>query len=198
VPSSRECTEDLRGVIVCNAQGSDEAVTECTGGLCDPDTNACSSTPPACSDVPSIAIGETRRIDLCEQSDDNTYVPAGECDMGIRAASGDAIFALTVTEPADVVIELSDVDTIAAVDTVVYLRRACNTAGSQLACDDDEPCNSTFPIPGACMGEIDVRVSRIRVRLEPGTYYIVADAFRYTADRVNYGCGDVRLRVTRG
>jgi hypothetical protein len=199
-PSSRMCTEDLRGVEVCTVRGDAFAVTTCTGSVCNPSTNACSSTPPMCPGLPTVAVGDTHMIDLCAQTNDNTFVPMGECGGGdpATAESGDAVFALTITTPTDVVIELSDVDTVAAIDTIVYLRRACDVPASQIACDDDEPCDSTFPIPGICTGGVDVRVSRIRTRLEPGTYYVVVDAFLYVQDRTRYGCGTARLRVTSG
>ncbi len=192
-PGSRECTGDGRGVIVCDARGANEAMTPCPLG-CDPATNACITTSPACMGLPRIAVGDDQAFDLCRETDDDTYTPTSDgCPAPQEAAVGDRVFALTIEHEMDVVINLRDVDTLAAVDTVVYVRRACDDAATQTACDDDVPCDAST-LGGFCTGT-EVRESRIFVHLTPGIYYVVADAFAYSTDRTMYRCGNVQLSV---
>lgn len=192
-PSSRECTADLRGLVVCTPRGDNEALTPCELG-CDPTARTCVTTSLTCSTLPRITLGTPQRFDLCRETDEDTYTPTPDgCPATQRANVGDRTFVLTLTSDTDVVIDLRDVDTAAAVDTVVYVRRVCDDAGTQVACDDDIPCSEST-VPG-CFGSTEVRQSRIETRLAAGTYYIVADAFAYRTETVMYRCGMVELRV---
>lgn len=194
-PGSRECTGDLRGVIVCNARGDNETLTPCELG-CDPTTDSCVTTSPACMGLPRIALNSEQTFNLCTETDGDTYAPTPDgagCPAMERADVGDRTFVLTLTRDTDVVIDLRDLDTVFAVDTVVYVRRACDEAGSQIACDDDVTCAEST-IGGPC-ASVEVRQSRIVTRLTAGTYYIVADAFAYSTERVMYRCGMVQLSV---
>ena len=58
----------------------------------------------------------------------------------------------------------------------------CDERGTQIACDDDVTCAESS-IGGPCSG-VEVRESRIETHLAAGTYYIVADAFAYSTERV--------------
>lgn len=193
-PGERACTEDLSGVLVCSPRGDGVTTMPCEG-VCDPVTDTCTTVVPTCPGLPSIGVGDVRTFDLCGETDDDTYVVSDGCRADARADVGDRTFVLTLEHATDLVIELSDSDGSAAIDTVVYVRTVCDQPDTQVACHDDVPCEeSTIPI-GSCSG-VEVRQSRIRTRLEAGTYYIVADAFEYARERMSFGCGTVRLRVS--
>lgn len=196
-PGSRACTDDLTGVEICDARGRMTAVTPCTGGACDPDTGRCSDAPSSCEGLPELEVGDTVTVDLCAESDDETFQPMGpNCSSDTPARTGDRVFALRVESTQNLVIQLQDDDARAAIDTIVYVRSICDRPGSQLACDDDEPC-SGIPFPGACTDGVALGLSRIRDRFEPGVYYVVVDAFEYTRGERRYGCGEVELTVRR-
>lgn len=193
VPGSRTCSEDGTGVIACTTRGDMETRMPCESG-CDPMRNDCRTTPPACAGLPRITLGGSQRVDLCAESDDATYRPTPEgCPANRSANVGDRTFVLTLDEETDVVIDLRDDDGV-AIDTVVYVRTACDDPESQIACDDDVPCSET-DVPGLCIGS-QVRQSTIRRRLPAGTYYIVVDAFQYSYLGTEYRCGQVLLSVT--
>lgn len=195
-PGERRCAGDLRGIVVCSPRGDSQTTTPCELG-CNPTTNTCVTTPPACAGLPRINLGDTIDLDLCRETDDDTYTRSDGCMADTRANVGDRTYTLTLEHATEVVIELSDADGTAAVDTIVYVRRACDDAATQVACDDDVLCSeSTVPTtPGTCT-TYEVRQSRITTTLEAGTYYIVADGFAYSTDRQMFRCGSVRLRVT--
>lgn len=193
-PSSRECSADNRGLLVCNARGDNQTLTPCELG-CNRETNACVTIAPRCTiGVPRISVGDTATVDLCVETDDDTHQPGTNCPRDERASVGDETFVLTVTEATNVAIEVSDADRDRAVDTVVYLRRMCDEQGSQIACGDDVPCGSSS-LPGPLCTGVEVRQSRIFWRLEPGVYYVVVDAFEYDTATTRFGCGVVQLSV---
>lgn len=79
---------------------------------------------------------------------------------GSNAASAEQVFALVVPVAVTGFIEIADFQG----DSVLHIRRECDNAAAQIACDDD----------GADVGLL----SRLRfVRLEPGIYYVFADGF---------------------
>lgn len=194
VPGSTACNDDGTALLTCNARGDELMAMDCEFGC---EGSACREAP-LCPGLPTIALGETVTRNLCLGGDDNTYqptAPADGCAADRRADVGDRTYALTLSEATDVVIELTDIDTFRAIDTVVYVRRACDDEASQVACDDDVRCADST-LPGACSGStFEVRQSRISTRLEAGTHYIIADAFSYTSGRTRYQCGQVQLSV---
>ncbi len=194
-PNEQQCTFDGTGVAVCDARGSGQTTTPCALG-CNRTTNTCVIAPLTCAGLPTINLGDEQQFNLCLESDDDTYVPSSDgCGANTRANAGDRTFVFTLEHATDVVIELTDADPSAAIDTVVYVRRACDDASTQVVCDDDVPCTEST-VPGGCSG-YEVRQSRIRMTLDAGPYYIVADAFTYdTTAGTRYRCGNVRLRVT--
>ncbi len=197
-PGSRECGADFRSVVTCSERGDSETRTACDLG-CDPATDSCVTVSPTCADLPQISLGASVNIDLCRARDDDTHVPAEGCPTTAEADVGDRVLVLQIDRPTDVVIELTDIDFGAAIDTLLYVRRVCDDPDTQVVCSDDVECStSTVPGPGGCSGSVDVRQSRIETRLAPGLYYIVADAFDYTTDSNVYRCGVVRLSVTEG
>ena len=197
-PGTRECSSDLRTSIACDARGS--AVTEVPcDGICNVATGRCDAVVDRCATAAPVTIGSTHDVQLCAGTDDNTHTPTDGCGSTSRADSADAVFRLEVPTAQTVTIELTDIDLMRAIDTIVYVRRVCDDGSSQVACDDDVPCDmSTVPGMDFCIDGVDVRQSRIVTRLEAGTYYIVVDAFLYTRDRVAFSCGEVRLSVSAG
>jgi len=114
---------------------------------------------------------------------------------------GDEVFVLELDSPTRLTFELTDYDETRAIDTVLYIRSACEDMASQVACADDVPCGtSTVPGGPTCTGSgaVDVRQSRVTLTLPAGRYYVVADAFVRRGDGVNYTCGRVRLSVHFG
>jgi hypothetical protein len=182
------CSGDGSGIVTCTPDGTSVRYSPCPAG-CDPTTNAC-ATMGACSDLPEIALGDTQRIDLCAAEGMTSYVGTDGCRAMSDAASNDATFALTIEEPTTVELDLRDVDPTVGIDTILYVRRECDVPDTQLACSDDVPCSES-DITSGCSGGVQVRQSRITIRLEPGTYYVVADALRYSG----FDCGEVELRV---
>lgn len=187
-PGTVTCSGDGSGIVTCTPDGSSVRYSPCPAG-CDPATNAC-TTSDACAGLPSIALGDTTRIDLCAADGMTSYVRAEGCGAMSDADANDATFVLTIREPTAVELDLRDVDPTVGIDTILYVRRACDAADSQLACSDDIPCTES-DITSGCSGGVQVRQSRITTRLEPGTYYVVADALRYS----EFDCGEVELRV---
>ena len=187
VEGSVRCDGSVRVACV----GGREQRMLCPSGTCNPATGACSTAPDACAGLPTIALGDTHTFNLCDATGMTTFTRTDACSAGSPADSSDATFVLEIREPTSVLIDLQDADGSVAIDTVVYVRRTCDAPDTQLACSDDVPCSSSA-IP--CFGgeRVQVRQSRIVTRLEPGTYYVVADAFLYDS----FDCGDVTLTVT--
>jgi hypothetical protein len=189
-PGSTACSADFRGVERCDARGTASTTESCGSGFCDPSTGACGTLPSACTSLPAITVGGTARFSLCTVSDGDTYTPVGDCAGGVRANSGDRTYQLRVDTTRTVTFDLRDVDSTTAIDTVVYVRRVCDDAATQLGCDDDVPCLES-DITTGCSGGLQVRQSRLTLTLDPGVYYVVADAIEYDV----FNCGTVELRV---
>lgn len=187
-PGSRNC--EGNELIICDARGASETSMGCEIA-CDDLTGTCIGMPDMCEGLGRVIVGGTVRVDLCSESDDNTYVPGGQCGADTRANTGDRVLALTIERPMRVTIDLRDVDGMVGIDTVVYLRRVCDQESSQIACSDDIPCSESDIMSG-CSDGFQVRQSRITITLEPGTYYVVVDAFEYGG----FDCGFVDLRVS--
>jgi hypothetical protein len=190
VPGSTDCSTDFRSVVRCDARGAASTTESCSSGFCDPSTGACGTTPSACASLPSVAVGGTTRFSLCTVSDGDTYTPTGDCAGGVRANSGDRTFQLRIDATRTVTFDLRDVDSSTAIDTVVYVRRVCDDAATQLGCDDDVLCTES-DITTGCSGGVQVRQSRLTLTLDPGVYFVVADAIEYDV----FNCGTVELRV---
>lgn len=195
VPGSVACNDDGSALLTCNALGDELTATDCEFGC---EASACRDAP-LCPGLPTIALGDTVTPNLCATPDANTYrptAPGDGCGAERRADVGDRTYVLTLAEATDVVIELNDNDGFRAIDTVVYVRRACDDQASQVACSDDVSCAEST-LPGRCSGSVfEVRQSRITTRLAAGTYYIIADAFSYRSGTTVYQCGQVQLSVT--
>ncbi len=189
MPGAVSCSRDMSGVVTCNDSGTSLGYMPCERG-CDPATRMCRGSTTTCSGLPAVRVGESRRLDLCDSEDTTTPSSAEGCGASSRADSGDATFALTIASRTRVTLDVRDVDSGVGVDTVISLRRTCDDPASQLACSDDVPCTGS-DIPMGCSGGVQVRQSRVTVDLEPGTYYVVVDAYVYDA----FECGQVELRV---
>jgi hypothetical protein len=194
-PGSRECSGDLSASIVCSARGDGSEEISCEPGVCAPDSGRCVGAVDMCTTVPPVTIGSTHMVDLCIKNDDNTHTRAPGCGAESRADGRDTVFRLEVPTTRMVTIELTDIDTSAAIDTIVYVRRVCDDGDTQVACDDDVRCDTSTAPGDLCFDGVDVRQSRINTRLEAGTYYVVIDYFDYTAGEIMFGCGEVRLSI---
>ena len=195
-PGTRACGPGLEAVVVCDPRGAAEAEIPCEGGACDSATNRCVSVEPgACEGLPEITVGGDAVTDLCERDDDHTFRAGGDCDPRFGANAGDRVFALRVDERGRYRIELEDDALLRDIDTVVYVRRRCDEPRSQLACGDDTRCEGGFPFGGDCMDGVRLGLSRVELDLEPGTYYVVVDAFLYEREGRESVCGNVELRV---
>ena len=103
----------------------------------------------------------------------------GTCG-GVRGT--DTLFAFVADVPQDVVFSTANDATL--IDTVLYLRRSCDAAQTEIACHDDVSAQDPL--------------STLSVRLEAGTYFLVVDAkvgggaFRLTVNSTLRppGCGD--------
>jgi hypothetical protein len=187
-PGTSFCAADGSGLVTCNPDGSGLTFSSCPEG-CDPGASVCRGAD-SCDGATPIALGSVVRFDLCDGEDTTSFASAESCTARSSANSADRTFVLTLREPATVEVDLRDADPTVGIDTIVSLRSDCTNVGSQLACSDDLPCSES-DIAMGCSGGIQVRQSRFRVRLEAGTYYVVADAFRYG----EFDCGGVELRV---
>jgi hypothetical protein len=186
--SSRCDGDDL---VTCHGDGTETRMT-CPSG-CDPAANAC-ATAPVCPGIPALARGMTT-IDLCAERDASTHASAEGCRTDERADSGDRVYRLDIETATTVVLDLVDADGSTSIDTILYVRTDCEDASSQLACSDDIPCSDSV-ITSGCVGGWQVRQSRLVLRLEPGTYYVVVDAFLYSTGPVEFRCGTVILSYT--
>ena len=84
---------------------------------------------------------------------------AGEQTGSCGGGAGEAVFALSITQPSRVVL-----DTIgSAFDTALYLRTGACRAGRELTCDDDSG--------GSQKSKLDIPI------LYPGTYFVFVDGF---------------------
>ncbi|MCB9508472.1 MAG: hypothetical protein H6698_05910 [Myxococcales bacterium] len=193
-PGETRCESTL-AVSTCLDDGSEFGPpTRCELG-CDPATQMCAAEPPAgCSRrIPTIHPGETVELDLCDYEDSTAPIDQADCgDAGTRSG-GDATYALVITSDTRVTIDLRDDDDSVAIDTVLYVRRACEDDASQLACSDDIPCDESDVTIGSCSGGVQVRQSRVTLSLAAGTYYVVADHLEYGS----FSCGSVRLQISR-
>ncbi len=177
-------------LVTCSAEGTESRMTCPTG--CDPAARACRGAM-VCPGVEALAPGVVR-FDLCAERDARTFVPAEGCLVDLRANTGDRVYRLDIEHASNIQLDLRD-DDDAAIDTVLYIRRDCDDAASQFACNDDIPC-AMSDVTGACIDGFQVRHSRLTLHLEPGTYYVVADAYSYSTSGLTFGCGNVSLTYT--
>lgn len=166
--------------------------TECEHGCSE---GACVPEPDECEEAIPLEPG-VQEFDICGDGDDSTHQPSEHC--GESEADGpDRLFTFTLEEERDVVIDFTDSDGRAAIDTILYIRSDCEVRSSQLACHDDVSCSVTTI--GCDPGDrVQVRQARIQTRLGPGTYYLIADTYRYERDGLEFGCGQVRLSFEVG
>lgn len=196
------------------AAACDPGATRCTGGVeerCDDGRWETSTTCPlgcgatACNPVPtcsaytaagSLVVGSatsTIDIDLCDGAGvSDVSVGNGDCD---DANGNEVMFTLDVPTAQMVTIDERDHDSDDAVDTVLYVRSACGDMGTELACDDDQPCDTSDGVDDACAVRSDGRLarfghSRISRMFEPGRYFVFIDSLRSS------DCGTVRVYAT--
>jgi hypothetical protein len=91
------------------------------------------------------------------------------CGHGAR--SGERVHTVTVPRRGRLTVELR----ARGFDGVVYLRRACERQGTELACSM----------------ETEQDLARVQLEVEPGAYFVVVDGF----DRNNTGAYDIEARL---
>jgi hypothetical protein len=158
------------------------ALPECSNGLDDdadgavdyPSDAQCrfAGTPteaPSCErDVPTSRVDATEARLTLRTSGPNLY----EASCGAGARGPEQVVVLTLAERSDVTLRVENND----YDTVLFVRRACDDAGSEVGCNDD--------FNGLASG-LDLQ------GLEAGDYFVFLDGY----DRGSGGA-DVVIRVT--
>lgn len=196
-PNTTWCDGDV--LITCSADGDAVGRTRCSGrGLvCVATDDGASCAEPelpdgSCDafDAEEIGPGEYL-IDLCDQPDQATHAEQNDCGTGGAESGGDAFFTITVEEESNLIVDLRDEDGSVAIDTILYMREACEDAASQFACSDDIPCDQSDVEVGDCSRGLQVRQSRIQGQIPAGTYTVVVDHLVYPG----FECGDVLLRL---
>jgi len=200
-PGASRC-EGFEQAVVCDERGAGESASRCMFG-CDFGSGRCrlEDPPPtdACDDLPELGGFFADRVNLCDRSNDNVFQPMGDCTPSSTGTAGDQIFRLEVDRSGTYEISARDDDGRAAIDVVLYLRSTCDAPETQFACSDDIACTDTVV---ECAEDdwrtgVQVREARIRVALEPGTYYVVVDHFQYNRGGTAFGCGTVRVDAER-
>lgn len=203
-PGALTCSPDAAAVLRCNADGTAfEVAARCENG-CNPDTSECNGgtvdppvdPPVGCSDLSAEPLEQgTLNFSLCGAGNEYNYSPDGE-ECQFEIAGEERIFVLTLEEPTDVLIDLKDNDSSAAIDTVLYVQTTCGDNSTQVLCTDDVPCDESDVTTG-CTDGFQPRQSRIDATFEPGTYYIIAEQLSYQSRRTGtrFSCGNVELIV---
>ncbi len=187
-PGTWSCVSDSVSALCDEVGAGYETEAPCDDG-CDPATGQCAGAAPECAlDFTPISPGEYL-LDLCAAGGDHNHTEQADCGTRGARSGRDELFGFTLVEPTEVYVDLRDEDDEAAIDTILYLRSACDDADTQIACSDDIPCDESDVEFGDCSRERQVRQSRILTRLDAGSYYIVADHLEYRG----FGCGQVRL-----
>lgn len=123
----------------------------------------CNGVVPIALTLPTVVTGASMANESLEQSP-------------ICGGQGqETAYRFTLTQPAIIVATTEFDDT--TLDTVLYLRRACSDASSEIACNDD--------IDSAA----DVDRSRIEVNIDAGMYFLLVDASNIDS------AGEYRLQV---
>lgn len=189
-PSTTRCADDGTAVMTCDSRGSSESAMPCAYG-CDPSTVTCRPMPPPPPPACGLAFEDlapgTVTFNNCSDGNDQTHVAMTNCSY---AGDGrERMFRITLTSEALVALHLVDSDGSYLIDTLLYVRSRCDDASSQIACDDDVPCSEATLSCGG--GErVQIRESRIEIRLPAGEYFVIAESLEYSSAR----CGTMRLR----
>jgi MYXO-CTERM domain-containing protein len=176
--SANNCTQDCGTCGNGTCDGTDTQDNCCTDCGCAGEGDVCQENvcipdpgPGDTCELPfEIVVGPTQTIAGENVNAQNDFTPGCQAND-----SNDRVYAFTldVASELDAVVVGSEG---ALFDTVLSLRTACADDGSELTCNDD----INYP---------DNPGSQITVDLEPGTYYLVVDAF-------NGGVGQYDLTVS--
>ncbi|MHC4837668.1 MAG: prenyltransferase/squalene oxidase repeat-containing protein, partial [Planctomycetota bacterium] len=123
-----------------------------------------------CGDATVLGVLPAGASRLLGDTGDGENALAGECG---GVAGREVVYALVADGPERVTLSTIDDDTL--VDTVLFVRSACEDAETELACSDD-------------VGD-DPRSSATAILPEAGLYFVVVDA--------RIGRGEFALNVTR-
>lgn len=206
------------GIVTCS--GTERTVCDCDGQVCgngllegteqcdDGNTRArdyCSPTctieyastpgtlPGTCTDPIELPVDSRSSWNLCGRGDDEDNI-AGEVGCIDGASPGeDLVFVFSLARRTNVSLYVRDVDSLAAVDAVVYLRTECDDEDSQVVCGDDVACDEAISRVD-CINGYQPREGRIEALLDAGTYYAIVDHYSYRlGDGTAFGCGNVQL-----
>lgn len=191
-PGSARCLE-TETLLVCDARGIMATQTPCTSRCTEVGGTArCEDAPARCGGFATLVPGRAEVFDSCRDADRAAPIEESDCDSG--ANGEDRTFTFTLAEEREVNLELRDWDPFSEIDTVLYLRSSCDDPSTQLGCSDDIDCSAS-DLPDCIFSGTEYRISRLTGRLGPGTYFVVADAYRWSSTST-YGCGTVRLSLS--
>ena len=189
-----ECDD---GVTSCSPDGTE--VVGCVDGRmtrlacpagCDPATTDC--RPVSMCGLGfhgDLVAGVDERFTLCGEGNDVGVRWTTECQGG--ADGEDRVYRIVLDRRRMVRLDLRDNDGANAIDTVLHVRSDCDDTDSQVACEDDIPCDEADPDFG-CSGGTELRQSIIEMELGPGTYFVAADSI----NQGTWRCGEVLLRYS--
>lgn len=180
-PGTTGCSSDGAAVVTCDARGtaivsSVPCVRGCEAGACRPET-------PCGLPVTATVTEGTQTFDLCGAGNDHEHSDLGACFAPVVASGQDRIVRFEVSRPARYRFELRDVEDMASVDPVLYVRSRCADDDSVVACDNN----------GA--GGLS---ARLEIDLPAGDHFLMIDSYDYSlGGGFRTGCGRVNLTVTR-
>ncbi len=186
-PGTARCAASATTSYLCDARGSSEMPTACPYG-CNPVTGVCSPMTACPLSFIDVDLGSTEMFSACMDTNDFTEVHTTDCSADGNGP--DRLFRLTLTRTTDVDLDVQDNDMLAQIDTLLYVRTTCDDQSSQVACDDNVACASSYDRTN-CVAGIQPREARIQTTLGPGTYYIVVDLVEHGP----WTCGMVLLTV---
>ena len=175
----------------CDTSGHWSGAASCPIG-CAGTTCAALPTCSAYVAAGTITVGAAMTLDLCTGSRTALGVAGVTCE---DATGRELMFTMDVAATQTITLDVRDADTGVAVDTIVYVRTACGTRTSEIACDDDQPCDPLDGVDDPCTMEgIQYGHSRVQHEYAPGRYYVFVDSIAFNSAMTR--CGTVRLTAS--
>jgi hypothetical protein len=144
----------------------------------------------------TVSLGtSTLDLDLCTGSDMSVGDGGDTCN---DADGRELMLTLDVLTTQTVTLDVRDRDLDTAVDTILYVRTSCAMTGSEIACDDDELCDTPGDgVDDPCVSRSGTLYqyghSRITHTFAPGRYFVFVDSIAAGAAS---RCGTVELTAT--
>jgi hypothetical protein len=175
------CTQDL-----CDpAQGCRHLTSSCDDGnactadTCDPvagcqHVNICSACQNIAGDIP---VGTSWSVtgSTVNQGNDFSWIRNGSCPA-TYSNGPDVLYHFTMPAPGRIV--TLDTGSVSNYDAVLYVRRDCNNANSQLDCDDDGGPGNQSLLPSTQSSSMPTPGLK---NLTPGDYYVIVDGYSATS-----------------